>query len=225
MKIDVCTLFPEMFSTLEASLMGKAISKNAFSLNVHNIRDYSADKHKKCDDYPFGGGAGMLMMVQPIYDCVTSIKGWETARKIYLSPRGKTLGQKMVEQMAKENHIIMVCGHYEGIDERAIELLNLEEISIGDYVLSGGELPAMVVIDSVARYVPGVLGNVDSTKNESFSDGLLEYPQYTRPAEFMGKKVPEVLLSGNHGAVDKWRESEAKKLTKKRRPDILKKEI
>ena len=222
MKIDICTLFPEMFDALRASLIGKAQESGKLEICLHNIRDYSKDKHKKTDDYPFGGGAGMLMQVQPIYDCVTAIPGWAKATKIYMSPRGKTLSQNMVTSMAKNEHIIIVCGHYEGIDERAIELLDLEEISIGDYVLSGGELAAMVLVDSVARYVPGVLGNGESTSEESFSGGLLEYPQYTRPSEFMGLKVPEVLLSGNHGEVDKWRKKQSEIITKKRRPDLRK---
>lgn len=222
MTIDICTLFPEMFEALNASLIGKAQTAGTLTINLHNIRDYSKDKHKKCDDYPFGGGAGMLMTVQPIYDCVTSINGWQTAQKLYMSPRGETLCQKSVEQMAQNNHIIIVCGHYEGIDERAIELLDLKELSIGDYVLSGGELAAMVVVDSIARYIPGVLGNTESTKDESFASGLLEYPQYTRPAEFMGKKVPDVLVSGNHQMVDKWRAKQAEILTKTRRPDLKK---
>ena len=221
MKIDICTLFPEMFDALKASLVGKAQQKGTLEIVVHNIRDYSKEKHKKCDDYPFGGGAGMLMQVQPIYDCVTSIEGWKDAKKIFLSPRGKTLKQQDVEVLSQTEHIILLCGHYEGIDERAIELLNLEEISIGDYVLSGGELPAMVLVDSVARLVPGVLGNEESPKDESFSSGSLEYPQYTRPAEFLGLKVPDVLLSGNHGEVDKWRKKMSKEITKKRRPDLL----
>ena len=220
MKIDICTLFPEMFDALSSSLIGKAQTKGTLSVCAHNIRDFSKDKHKKCDDYPFGGGAGMLMTVQPIFDCVSSIEGWKQAKKIYLSPRGKTLNQKMVEKLSGEEHLILVCGHYEGIDERAIELLDLEEVSIGDYVLSGGELPAMVLVDSVARFVPGVLGNTESAKDESFSDGMLEYPQYTRPAEFMGKRVPDVLLSGNHGEVDKWRKEQSKKITRQRRPDL-----
>ena len=220
MKIDICTLFPEMFDALKASLIGKAQESGKLEICLHNIRDYSTDKHKKTDDYPFGGGAGMLMQVQPIYDCVTAIENWQNATKLYMSPRGKTLSQKMVTELATQDHIIIVCGHYEGIDERAIELLNLQEVSIGDYVLSGGELPAMVLVDSVARFIPGVLGNGESTADESFSNGMLEYPQYTRPAEFMGLKVPDVLLSGNHGEVDKWRAKEAEKLTLKRRPDL-----
>ena len=162
------------------------------------------------------------MQVQPIYSCVTSIDGWQDATKIYLSPRGETLKQQYVVELSHTQHIILVCGHYEGIDERAIELLDLQEISIGDYVLSGGELPAMVLVDSVARYVPGVLGNGESTADESFSNGMLEYPQYTRPAEFMGLKVPDVLLSGNHGEVDKWRKKISEEITKKRRPDLKK---
>ena len=223
MKIDILTLFPEMFSALKTSLIGKATSKKALEINIIDIRDYSKDKHKKCDDYPFGGGVGMLMTPQPIYDAITSIDGYENAYKIYMSPKGKTLVQSKVKQLSKKEHLILLCGHYEGIDERIIELLIDEEISIGDYVLTGGEIPAMAVVDSVARYIPGVLGKLESAEDESFSNDLLEYPQYTRPQEFMGLKVPEVLVSGNHELVDKWRKEQSKILTKKRRPDLIKK--
>lgn len=222
MRIDILSLFPEMFSALKTSLIGKATDKKAIEINLVDIRDFSKDKHKKCDDYPFGGGVGMLMTPQPIYDAITSIDGYQNAYKIYMSPKGETLVQNKVKQLSQKQHLIILCGHYEGIDERIIDLLIDEEISIGDYVLTGGEIPAMVVVDSVARYIPGVLGKSESAYDESFSDGLLEYPQYTRPQEFMGLKVPDVLVSGNHELVDKWRKEQSKAVTKKRRPDLLK---
>lgn len=222
MKIDVLTLFPEMFDSLKASLLGKAMDKGALEINVINIRDYSKDKHKKCDDYTFGGGSGMLMTPQPIYDAITSIEGYEKAHKVYLSPRGRVLTQAVVKEYSGYEHLIFLCGHYEGVDQRIIDLLIDEELSIGDYVLTGGELPAMVVIDGVARYLPNVLGNSASVEEESFSNGYLEYPQYTRPAEFMGLKVPDVLISGHHANVEKWRKEQSEIITKNRRPDILK---
>ena len=221
MKIDILTLFPEMFDALKASLIGKAQNNKLLDINMINIRDFSKDKHKKCDDYTYGGGNGMLMTPQPIYDAITSIEGYESAHKIYLSPKGGKLTQKKAKSLTDIDHIILLCGHYEGVDQRVIDLLIDEEVSIGDYVLTGGELPAMVLIDSVSRYIPGVLGNEASTEDESFSNNNLEYPQYTRPAEFMGLKVPEVLISGDHAKVDKWRKEESKKITKKRRPDLL----
>ncbi|MBO4569822.1 MAG: tRNA (guanosine(37)-N1)-methyltransferase TrmD [Clostridia bacterium] len=221
MKISFVTLFPEMFEPLKASLIGKAQEKNALKIEIINIRDFSQDKHKKCDDYPFGGGAGMLMTPQPIYDAITSIRGYKKAHKIYMSPKGKTLNQAKVKELSKFDHLIILCGHYEGIDERIIDLLIDEEISIGDFVLTGGEIPAMALADSVARFIPGVLGSLDSTVDESFSDNLLEYPQYTRPQEFKGLSVPEVLVSGDHAKVDEWRKQEALKITKARRPDLL----
>ncbi len=221
MKIDICTLFPKMFDALSESLVGKAQKNGKININIHNIRDFSIDKHKKCDDYPFGGGAGMLMQVQPIYDCVTSIENWASATRIYLSPRGSVLSQKLATNLSKVEHLILVCGHYEGIDQRAIELLGLIEVSIGDYVLSGGEIAAMVVVDCISRLIPGVLGNENSAIDESFSNGLLEYPQYTRPAEFEGIKVPEVLLSGNHKEIELWRKKQSVDITKKNRPDLL----
>ena len=222
MKIDVLTLFPESFAPLKTSLLGKAQEKNALEINLIDIRDFSKDKHKKCDDYPFGGGVGMLMTPQPIYDAFVSIDGYQKAHKIYLSPKGEKLVQSKVKELAKFDQLILLCGHYEGVDERIIDMFIDEEISIGDYVLTGGEIPAMAVIDAVSRYVPGVLGKLESTNDESFSDGLLEYPQYTRPQNFMGHVVPEVLVSGDHQKVDDWRRKEAEKLTKKRRPDIMK---
>lgn len=222
MKIDVLTLFPEMFSPLNSSLIGRARQKGFFELNIHNIRDYSCNKHKKCDDAPFGGGAGMVMMPQPIHDCVMSVDPCHTATRIYLSPRGKVFSQGMAQRLSEQNHLLFLCGHYEGVDQRVLDLDFDAEISIGDYVLSGGELPAMVVIDCILRYVPDVLGNSQSTVDESFSQSLLEYPQYTRPQDFCGMQVPEVLVSGNHQNVDEWRKRQSLELTKKNRPDLLK---
>lgn len=222
MKIDVLTLFPEMFTALNSSLIGKARQKGLFELNCHNIRDYSTDKHKKCDDTPFGGGAGMVMMPQPIHDCIAAVDPKHEALRIYLSPRGKTLNQSLVQKLSEEKRLLLLCGHYEGVDQRVLDMDVDVELSIGDYVLSGGELPAMVVIDSVLRYVPDVLGNAESTVDESFSGALLEYPQYTRPQDFLGVQVPEVLVSGNHQNVDKWRKEQSLAITKKNRPDLLK---
>ncbi len=220
MRIDILTLFPEMFDNLKMSIIGRALEKNLLTVNLINIRDFSKDKHKKCDDYPFGGGAGMLMTPQPLYDAIMSVKQ-DNSHIIYMSPRGETLCSKKVINYAKNyKHLIIICGHYEGIDQRIIDIFNIEELSIGDYVLTGGELPAMVLVDSVSRYIEGVLSE-GSTDEESFSNGLLEYPQYTRPAEFMGLKVPEVLISGHHEKVKKWREEQSITLTKKRRPDLI----
>lgn len=221
MKISILTLFPEMFAPLKTSILGKASEKGLIDINIINIRDFSKDKHKKCDDYPFGGGPGMLMMVEPIYDAMLSIEGYETARKIYLSPKGVVFNQKMVPSMAKEGHIIFLCGHYEGVDQRVLEIFNFEEMSIGDYVLTGGELPAMVIIDSIMRFVPGVLGSEESTGEESFSNGLLEHMQYTRPQDFMGYKVPDVLVSGDHKKVADWKKENAINETKIKRPDLM----
>ena len=220
MKFDVLTLFPEMFEILNQSIIGKAIEKELIDINLINIRDFSKDKHKKVDDTPYGGGAGMVMKPDVVYDAYQSIKD-RNAKVIYMSPQGKPLNQKKVEELSKENHLIILCGHYEGIDQRVLDKIVDEEISIGDYVLTGGEIPAMVLIDSVSRYVEGVLKE-DSIKEESFSNGLLEYPQYTRPEIFEGMKVPEVLLSGHHENIEKWRKEKSLEMTKKKRPDILK---
>lgn len=223
MRIDILTLFPEMFDNLKMSIIGRALENNLLTINLVNIRDFSKDKHKKCDDYPFGGGAGMLMTPQPLYDAIMSVKA-DDSEIVYMSPRGETLTSKLVISFAKNiKHLIIICGHYEGIDQRILDIFNIKEISIGDYVLTGGELPAMVLVDSVARYIDGVLSE-GSTDEESFSTGLLEYPQYTRPAEFMGHKVPDVLISGDHEKVRKWRYDESLKLTKARRPDLIKKD-
>ncbi len=221
MKIDVLTLFPEMFSPLNSSLTGKAMEKGLYSLTCHNIRDYSADKHKRCDDAPFGGGAGMVMTPQPIHDCIDAVDPNHEAHRIYMSPRGKTLTQAKVKELSEEPRLLILCGHYEGVDQRVLDLDIDEEVSIGDYVLSGGEIPALVLIDSVLRYVPDVLGNSQSTDEESFSDGLLEYPQYTRPQEFCGLTVPEVLVGGNHKLVREWRMAQSIELTRRVRPDLL----
>ncbi len=220
MKFDVLTLFPEMFEILNQSIIGKAIEKDLIDINLINIRDFSKDKHKKVDDTPYGGGAGMVMKPDVVYDAYQSIKD-RNAKVIYMSPQGKPLNQQKVEELSKENHLIILCGHYEGIDQRVLDKIVDEEISIGDYVLTGGEIPAMVLIDSVSRYVEGVLKE-DSIKEESFSNGLLEYPQYTRPEVFEGMKVPEVLLSGHHENIEKWRKEKSLEITKKKRPDILK---
>lgn len=194
MQFDVLTLFPEMFLPLKESILGKALGKEIININLINIRDFSKDKHKKVDDTPYGGGAGMVMKPDVVYEAYQSIKNKQNAKVIYLSPQGKTLNQQKIVNLAKEEHLILLCGHYEGIDQRVLDEIVEEEISIGDYVLTGGELPCMVLIDSISRYVEGVL-NKESIKEESFSNGMLEYPQYTRPEIFLGKKVPEILLS------------------------------
>ena len=221
MKFDVLTLFPEMFEPLKQSIIGRAEEKELIDINFINIRDFSKNKHKKVDDTPYGGGAGMVMQADVVYDAYKSING-SNAKVIYMSPQGKVLNQKKVEQLSKEEHLIILCGHYEGIDQRVIDKIVDEEISIGDYVLTGGEIPAMVLIDSVSRYVDGVLSQ-DSTSEESFSQGILEYPQYTRPEIFDGVKVPDVLLSGHHANISKWRRCEALKNTYYKRPELLEK--
>ena len=220
MKIDILTLFPEMFAPMQASILGRAQRENKIEINVVNIRDYTEDKHLKCDDYPFGGGAGMVMTPQPIGSAIEALDPTHAARRIYLSPKGEVFRQQKVFELLEYEHLILLCGHYEGVDQRVIDLFIDEEISIGDYVLTGGELPAMVVTDCVARYADGVL-NAASLVQESFSENRLEYPQYTRPVEYRGLAVPEVLRSGNHAAIDKWRREQAERLTREKRPDIL----
>ena len=220
MKFDVLTLFPEMFDVLKQSIIGKAQEKELIDINLINIRDFSNDKHKKVDDTPYGGGAGMVMMPSVVYDAYNSIQNKENAKVIYLSPKGNVLNQEKVLELSKQEHLILLCGHYEGIDQRVLDEIVDEEISIGDYVLTGGEIPAMVLIDSVSRYVEGVLKE-DSIKEESFSNGLLEYPQYTRPYEWHGEKVPDILLSGHHANIDKWRHEKALETTLKKRPELL----
>lgn len=224
MKFDVLTLFPEMFEPIKQSILGRAIENKLVDVNLVNIRDFSENKHRKVDDTPYGGGAGMVMMPDVVYRAYQSVSTnngkADKAKVIYMSPQGKKLDQKKVEDLSKEEHLIILCGHYEGIDQRVIDEIVDEEISIGDYVLTGGEIPAMVLIDSVSRYVEGVLSK-DSINEESFSNGLLEYPQYTRPEEWNGKKVPEILLSGHHENIEKWRKEKSYEITKKKRPDLL----
>ena len=223
MRIKVLTTFPEMLRPLlSSSILGRATASGKLDVELIDIRPFSDHKHKNTDDAPFGGGAGMVMLAQPIVSAVEHARsdGFQ-GRAIYMSPRGLTLTQKVVEELAEEEELLLLCGHYEGVDERALELCFPEELSIGDYVLTGGELAAMVVIDSVARLLPGVLGCDESSQDESFTMGLLEYPQYTRPREFMGKEVPEVLLNGNHAEIVKWRRHKALEITRKKRPDML----
>ena len=220
MKIDILTLFPEMFSAMQESILGRAQKENKIQIRIVNLRDYTDDKHLKCDDYPFGGGAGMVMMPQPIGSAIEALDPEHKARRIYMSPKGETFKQQKVFELLGYEHLILLCGHYEGVDQRAIDLFIDEEISIGDYVLTGGELPAMVLTDAVSRYVDGVI-SASSLVDESFSENLLEYPQYTRPQEYRGIAVPEILRSGDHGKIDKWRREQAIELTKKRRPDLL----
>lgn len=219
MKIDILTLFPEGFSYLDTSILKRAKEEGKLEINIIDIREFSTNKHKKCDDYPFGGGAGMLMAVQPLYDAIKSVKD-ENARLIFPSPSGKKFSTSLVQEYSKEQHLVFICGHYEGIDQRILDIFQPDEVTIGDYVLTGGELPTMVMVDAISRYVEGVISD-ESLQEESFSNGLLEYPQYTRPADFMGYKVPEILLSGNHGEVAKWRKQKSIEKTKKIRPDIL----
>ncbi|MFA5524450.1 MAG: tRNA (guanosine(37)-N1)-methyltransferase TrmD [Tissierellales bacterium] len=221
MKIDILTLFPEMFlNFLGTSIIGRAVDNNIVGINCINIRDFSKDKHKRVDDYPFGGGAGMVMSPEPIYDAITSVKE-EKSKIIFLSPKGKTYNQEIANKLSLEKHLILLCGHYEGIDNRVIENYIDDEISIGDYVLTGGEVAAMAVVDSIVRLLPGVLNNQESFKDESHFNGLLEYPQYTRPRLFNDIGVPEILLSGNHKEINKWRKYESLKVTYERRPDLI----
>lgn len=220
MRIDILTLFPEMFAPLSMSILGRAQKNGKIEIVVTDIRDYTLDKHKKCDDTPFGGGAGMVMMPQPVASAITAVDPDHLARRIFLSPKGRKFSQNIVTEYAALDRILLLCGHYEGVDQRVIDLFIDEELSLGDFVLTGGEIPAMAVTDAVSRYVDGVIKG-ESLISESFSNGLLEYPQYTKPQEFMGVKVPDVLLSGNHKEVDKWREKEAEKITAERRPDML----
>lgn len=224
MRIKVLTLFPEAYDGLKVGILERALSAGKFSLELYQIRDYSTDKHKKVDDAPFGGGAGMLMTPQPIYDAVQAADPEHKCRRIYLSPRGATLTQSKVVSLAKEQDLLFLCGSYEGVDQRVIDLLIDEELSIGDYVLTSGDLPCMVTVNAISRYLDGVLGSEESTAEESFASGLLEYPQYTRPQEFMGLRVPEVLVGGNHAQVAKWRHDKQVEITKALRPDLLKKE-
>lgn len=224
MRFDILTIFPEIFdAVLGSSIIGRAREKGLVSIKTWNIRDCTKDRHKKTDDYPYGGGSGLVMMAQPIYDAYDEVVSGLDYKPhfIYMSPQGKLLDQKLAEKLAAHKHIILLCGHYEGVDERVLEKLVDEEISIGDYVLTGGELPAMVLVDAVCRAIPGVLSNEESYSDESHKNGLLEYPQYTRPYDFMGMKVPDILLSGHHANIEKWRRLQSLKRTRDKRPDLF----
>jgi len=221
MRIDILTLFPEMFEPLKTSILKRAQDNDLIEINLINFRDFASNKHKQVDDMPFGGGDGMVLMCQPIFDAINSIKT-ENSHIIYMSPKGKTLKQNLLNDYINYEHIIILCGHYEGVDQRVIDYFNMEEISIGDYILTGGELPSMVFVDALARLIPNVLHNEHSSVDESFSNNLLEYPQYTRPAKFMDMEVPSVLLSGNHKEIEKFRLEKSLEITQKNRPDLLK---
>ncbi|VHV44195.1 tRNA (guanine-N(1)-)-methyltransferase (M1G-methyltransferase) (tRNA [GM37] methyltransferase) [Clostridioides difficile] len=227
MRFHIMTLFPEIFNSyMDESIMKRAVEKGIIEVYIYNIRDFSNNKHKKVDDYPFGGGVGMVMTPQPIYDTykhIITTHNINNPSVIYLTPKGKVYNQSIAKQMSLKEDIILLCGHYEGVDERIIDLIVTDEISIGDYVLTGGELPALIMIDSISRLIPGVLNQEESFEEESFKDNLLEYPHYTRPRDFEGLKVPEVLLSGNHKKIDEWRREESIRITKERRFDLYKK--
>ena len=221
MKIDVLTLFPDMFKpVVQSSMLGHAVEAGILEINTTDIREFSNDKHNKADDYPFGGGGGMVMMADPIFGAMEFVKA-QDKKVIYMSPRGKIMNREKIEELSGLSEMVILCGHYEGVDQRALDYWNAEEISIGDYVLTGGELPAMVLIDSVARLLPGVLGNENSALDESVYSGLLEHPQYTKPRDYRGLEVPEVLTSGNHRQIDLWRLEQSLRLTMQRRPDLL----
>lgn len=222
MKINILTLFPEMFSIFDHSIIGKAKEKGIVDISCVNIRDYTLNKHKKVDDYPYGGGAGMVMTPQPIVDCIKDVKKSNKGKVIFLGPRGKTFNQELSKELAAEEELIFLCGHYEGIDERVYNYIDME-ISLGDFVLTGGEMAAIPVIDSLLRFIPDVLGKEESFQDESYSEGLLEYPQYTRPVEFEGLKVPDILLSGHHENIRKWRRKQSLLITKERREDLYEK--
>lgn len=227
MNFHILTLFPEMvMNGLHTSIIGRAAAKNLLSIEAINIRDYAFNKHQSVDDYPYGGGAGMLMQAEPVYLAYKAVEEKTEKKKlrvVYLSPQGNRFTQKMAEELAQEEDLVLLCGHYEGIDERVLEEIVTDYVSIGDYVLTGGELPAMVMVDTISRLVPGVLHNDVSAEFESFQDNLLEYPQYSRPEEWHGKKVPPVLLSGHHANIEKWRREQSILRTKERRPDLLEK--
>lgn len=221
MRIDVLTLFPEMFAgPFSESMLGRAQENGILSIRIHNIRDWADNKHSKCDDYPFGGGAGLVMMAQPIFDAVEAVDPDHEAHRILLTPRGRLLTTARARKLARCSRLLLLCGHYEGVDERVMALMD-EEVSIGDYILTGGELPAMVLTDCVSRFVPGVLGKGESAEEESFSKSLLEYPQYTRPADFRDMTVPEVLLSGHAANIETWRHAQAMEKTRENRPELL----
>lgn len=225
MNFKVMTLFPEMFDSVKQSILGRAINKGLISVEAVNIRDYANNKHNKVDDYTYGGGAGMLMQAEPVYKCYEALLSDAKVRPrvVYMTPQGKVFDQDIARELANEEELFILCGHYEGIDERVLEEIVTDYISIGDYVLTGGELPAMVLMDAVSRFVKGVLNNDASAETESFTNGLLEYPQYSRPEEWHGKKVPEILLSGHHVNVEKWRLEQSVIRTKERRPDLYRK--
>ena len=229
MNFYIMTLFPEMVENgLKESIIGRAVNNGQISVNAINIRDYSNDKHGHVDDYPYGGGAGMVIKAAPVYDCYNALcekMGCDKPRVLFMSPKGKTFNQQMAIELAKEENLVFLCGHYEGIDQRVLDTIVTDEVSLGDFVLTGGELPAMVMIDAIARHVKGVLGNEDSAVTESFTDDLLEHPQYTRPEVWMDMKVPEVLLSGNHKKIEEWRQEQSIKETKEKRPDLYEKYI
>lgn len=220
MRIDILTLFPEMFAPLKESIIKRAVESGKIEINIINIRDFALPPHYKCDDEPFGGGAGMVMMCDPLFKCIESVLT-DKSKIFYMSPRGKTFSQGLARELSSYEHLILLCGHYEGIDQRVIDYFNIEELSIGDYVLTGGELPAMVVADSVIRLLPGVI-RAESTQEESFSENLLEYNQYTRPAVYRDMAVPEVLLNGHHKKIKDFQHEQAIEITKKNRPDLLK---
>lgn len=221
MRIDIITLFPRLFDEpMKTSLLGRAVEDGAIEVVLHDLRDHGLGKHRSVDDTPYGGGAGMVMRPEPLFAAIESVKGTDS-HVVLLSPRGTVFDHSGAERLAAQNHLVLVCGRYEGVDQRVIDELIDEEISIGDYVLAGGELAALVVIEALSRFVPGVLGNPDSLATESHASGTLEHPQYTRPAEFRGLKVPEVLLSGHHAEVERWRGQESRRLTQERRPDLL----
>ncbi|OPJ61789.1 tRNA (guanosine(37)-N1)-methyltransferase TrmD [Clostridium oryzae] len=222
MKISILTLFPDMFNVFNHSIMGRAITNKIIDLELFDIRDFTLDKHRKVDDYPYGGGAGMVMAAQPVVDCIKHVKKKNKGKVIFLGPRGKTFNQNMAKDLSSEEELIFLCGHYEGIDERIYEYID-EEISLGDFVLTGGEAACIPIVDCICRLIPGVLSNSESFKDESFYDGLLEYPQYTRPLNYEGMKVPEILMSGHHENIRKWRKYKSIEITEQRRPDLLEK--
>lgn len=222
MKIDVVTLFPDMFAgPFAESIVSRAVKAGIVEIGIHNLRDWTSDRHRTVDDKPFGGGAGMVLKPEPLFKAIEALKSGPASVVVLLTPQGEPLRQSLVSELAAEPHLILVCGHYEGVDERFVEHAVDREVSIGDYVLSGGELPAMVLVDAVVRLQPGALGSPESAKDESHAEGLLEYPQYTRPAEFRGWKVPDILVSGHHGEVERWRRQQARERTQHRRPDLL----
>ena len=225
MKFSVLTLFPEMFEVLKTSVLGRAIDKGIIEVDCVNIRNFSTDKHRHVDDYPYGAGGGMVMQPGPIYDAWRSVAGEDRPLVVYMSPQGKTFNQKLARDLSRESHIVVLCGHYEGVDQRVLDEIVDMEVSIGDYVLTGGELPAMVMIDSISRMREGVLDSQETAETESHYSGLLEYPQYTRPPEFMGRTVPEVLLGGNHKEINQWRRKKSLETTWRKRPDLLKKAV